>query len=125
MNIRIPGLTKRRCAICVVALLAAGCVVAGTLTRDRWLPKANELLAAVRHNNRDESSSGSEPAAHGTACAESSHPGHDETNSLRLSEQARKNVGLKLVTIELDDFDRTITVPAMVVERPGRTRIKV
>ena len=42
-----------------------------------------------------------------------------------LSEQARKNVGLKLVTIELDDFDRTITVPAMVVERPGRTRIKV
>ncbi|CAN0536198.1 unnamed protein product, partial [Scytosiphon promiscuus] len=56
------------------------------------------------------------------------HAGHDETSSLELSPQARKNVGLtadKIVPVQLKDFTRTITIPAMVVERPGKTRIKV
>jgi multidrug efflux pump subunit AcrA (membrane-fusion protein) len=58
------------------------------------------------------------------------HAGHDHGSggsetSLELSEQGRKNVGLRLVTVQPRDFDRTISVPAMVKERPGRTEITV
>ena len=44
---------------------------------------------------------------------------------LTLSEQGRKNVGLTLATIELRDFQRTITVPAVLVERPGQSEVTV
>ncbi len=61
--------------------------------------------------------------------AADSHDGHAHAgqpeNSLQLSKQAQKNIGLKLVTIEPRDFDRTISVPAMVAQRPGQTEIKV
>jgi multidrug efflux pump subunit AcrA (membrane-fusion protein) len=53
------------------------------------------------------------------------HPDHQEANSLELSEQARKNIGLELVTVELQPFEKTISVPGIVVERPGRTTIDV
>jgi membrane fusion protein, heavy metal efflux system len=60
-----------------------------------------------------------------TAESAGEHDEHDEANALHLSEEARKNVGMRLVSVEPRDFDRTIGVPAMVIERPGRTRIKV
>jgi len=53
------------------------------------------------------------------------HPGHVEANALDLSEQGRKNVGLKTKTVKLQPFERTIPVPAMVVERPGRSQIEI
>jgi multidrug efflux pump subunit AcrA (membrane-fusion protein) len=61
------------------------------------------------------------PGSHGHALAP--HLGHDDATALALSPQARKNVGLKLVDVELRDFDRTITIPATIVERPGRSKI--
>jgi len=54
-----------------------------------------------------------------------SHPGHQEGNSLELSNQARSNIGLQLVTVALQPFEKTITVPGMITERPGRTTIEV
>lgn len=54
--------------------------------------------------------------------------GHDEATSLELSAQARRNIGLTdelLREVRLQTFRRAITVPAMVVERPGRTQIQV
>jgi len=53
------------------------------------------------------------------------HPGHQEGNSLELSSQARSNIGLQLVTVELQPFEKTITVPGMITERPGRTTFEV
>lgn len=53
---------------------------------------------------------------------------HDEGNSLDLSPQAMANLGLTaefLQPIRLETFRRSITVPAIIVERPGRTRIQV
>lgn len=49
-------------------------------------------------------------------------------NSLEVSQQARLNIGLtddKLGEVRMQTFRRSITVPAMVVERPGRTLIQV
>ena len=59
------------------------------------------------------------------------HSGHDHgshENSLHLTEQARKNLGLTaeyLRPIELETFYRTLSVPGIIVERPGKTRLQV
>lgn len=55
----------------------------------------------------------------------SSHPGHDEANALEISREAEKTIGLKVVRVEKKPFQRSIIVPAMVVERPGRSVIRV
>ena len=50
---------------------------------------------------------------------------HEEAAAVKLSSTAQDNVGLKLAKVELNAFERTITVPAMVVERPGRSAMQV
>ncbi|MEW4491048.1 efflux RND transporter periplasmic adaptor subunit [Thalassoglobus sp. JC818] len=57
-----------------------------------------------------------------------SHEGHQDESSLELSEQAMRNIGLTeetLLPVQLETFWRSITVPALIVERPGRTRVQV
>jgi membrane fusion protein, heavy metal efflux system len=44
---------------------------------------------------------------------------HDEAAAIKLSKQARGNIGLSTAKVELKPFERTITVPGIVVERPG------
>jgi multidrug efflux pump subunit AcrA (membrane-fusion protein) len=51
--------------------------------------------------------------------------GHDPSTTMQLSPSARANVGLKLAKVELGTFERTISVPAMIVERPGRSHLDV
>ncbi|TVS10078.1 MAG: hypothetical protein EA424_25925 [Planctomycetaceae bacterium] len=57
------------------------------------------------------------------------HSNHDDHEHdewvIELSEQARKNIGLSLVSVAPRDFSRTITIPGVVAERPGRTLITV
>ena len=54
---------------------------------------------------------------------------HDHSSesptSLRLSPQARKNIGLTLITIQQTSYEQTVTMPAIVVDRPGKTKIQV
>jgi len=50
---------------------------------------------------------------------------HDEAGALRLSRAAEETVGVRLAKLELRPFERTITVPAMIVERPGRSTVQV
>ncbi len=50
---------------------------------------------------------------------------HEEAAAVKLSPTAQENVGLQLGKVELRVFERTITVPAMVVERPGRSAMQV
>jgi membrane fusion protein, heavy metal efflux system len=50
---------------------------------------------------------------------------HDEAAAIKLSQAAQKNIGLQLARIELRPFERTITVPGMVVERPGWSVLEV
>ncbi|MFM8734973.1 MAG: efflux RND transporter periplasmic adaptor subunit [Pirellulales bacterium] len=53
------------------------------------------------------------------------HAGHAEENSIELSEQARRSIGLEEGDVNLSTFQRTITVPGMVVERRGRSRFAI
>jgi len=53
------------------------------------------------------------------------HAGHSEDSSIELSANALRNVGYKPIQIEPTTFVKTTTVPAMVVERPGRSQIHI
>jgi len=52
-----------------------------------------------------------------------SHAPHSEHRSIELSENALKNIGFQPVTMELGTFERTITIPGIVVEQAGQTQI--
>jgi len=122
-KLRLPRLTRRQLSVSMAVVVAIAGIVAGYLSRDGWLPKASQLLAAAQERLRDgEGDQNTAADAHGEVDAQVAPA---EVTSLQLSEQAQKNVGLQLVTVQPQDFDRTINVPAMVKERPGRTEIKV
>jgi len=53
------------------------------------------------------------------------HEGHSEENSLRLSDQARRSIGLREGDVALSTFDLTIGVPGIVVERRGRSKLTI
>ncbi|QDU51789.1 efflux RND transporter periplasmic adaptor subunit [Gimesia panareensis] len=96
-------------------------------TRQQWMPAVKNMTdngQSASHNDQHASEDGhSDEDHHGH-----DHAGHEESTSLELSPQARKNIGLtqgKVVPIKLQSFTRTLTIPAIVAERPGKTRVKV
>ncbi len=111
--------------------------VAAWLTSSFWLPALNSFVqrsisgfrtapAIEPHSHSGGDSHDSDDHGHGHEGHD--HAGHDEATSLELSDQALRNVGLTremIQPIELTTFERSITVPALVVERPGRTRVQV
>lgn len=118
MNISILKNRRLRVALPVVVIALAACAI--YLAKDR-------LTALVSPAASGAAAAKPPTAAHDEAGDDHdhSHPGHQETNSLELSEQARSNIGLQLVTVELKPFEKTITVPGMITERPGRTTFEV
>jgi multidrug efflux pump subunit AcrA (membrane-fusion protein) len=50
---------------------------------------------------------------------------HAEGSSIELSDAALKNIGYQPYTVVLGDYERTISMPGMVVERPGKSQIRV
>jgi membrane fusion protein, heavy metal efflux system len=53
------------------------------------------------------------------------HPGHSDATSIELSPQALKNIGYKPLTVTLTNYNKTLSLPGMVVERPGKSQITV
>ncbi|QDU04684.1 HlyD family secretion protein [Gimesia chilikensis] len=91
-------------------------------TQQQWMPAVNGM--AENGKSKTESGEhGSEEDHH-----DHDHAGHEESTSLELTPQARKNIGLtedKVIPVKLQAFTRTLTIPAIVVEMPGKTRVKV
>ena len=145
---RRSGRAYAGAAIC---LLALGVAATGFLSRGWWLPKAERWIAAVRADasatdhdhppgDNDVANQGDDLSHaglghgdlasgeddHGAASgAEQEAPGSTDANWLELSEQAKKNIGLTLATVAAQDFQQTVTVPATVINRPGRTEIAI
>lgn len=83
-------------------------------------------MAADTHaesaGEHDHGSAGDDAHAH------DDHAVHDDSNSLELSAAAKKNLGLTaefLQPIELATYRRTISIPAIIAARPGRSQIQV
>jgi hypothetical protein len=100
--------------------------IAVVATHRWWLPHLQVALQMNRHNEAEGQVVGeaANPAvAHDHAILGA--PVETNTTSLDLSEQGRKNIGLILETVTVQDFERTIAIPGALVERPGQTKILV
>jgi membrane fusion protein, heavy metal efflux system len=145
--------SNRRCWWLLAAVLLV--VVTGLAAAGRWFPEIKHLAtsafgASASHSeaeSADAAHAGEAPGAHageapdahagealdahageapdahaGEAAAD---PTHDPASMLQLSRAAQENVGLRLAKIELKPFERTMAVPAVVVERPGRSTLQI
>ena len=124
MNSRIPRLPINYVwpVTLIVVLVAAG------MTRHRWWPALNSWVQSTVTDNRAVSDEHHEGEDAHDSHAGHDHAGHNEATSLVLSLQALRNLRLTgdgVGEIQLTTFSKSITVPAVVVERPGRTRIQV
>lgn len=101
-------------AFVVVGIVAGTAIgVFGKPTLDRWRGVAETT-----------------PAKHAEEPAEAGHEGHDHAghdagNSIELSKQAQANIGLKIGNVTLTSYDRTIAIPGMMRERPGRSTVEI
>jgi len=92
-------------------------VVLAVVTRNQWLPAAKNLLSPPPKSSKKTEDHSSHEGH--------DHAGHDEGNSLELSPQGRKNIDLKTAAIKLQTFTRTVSIPAIIVGRMGRSQIDV
>ena len=87
-------------------------------------------LATGCRGDGDAASHTNDAAAHtehdGHAGDEHDHDAdHAASASVELSEQALKNIAYEPLTVTLGNYDRTIALPGMVVERPGKSQVRV
>jgi multidrug efflux pump subunit AcrA (membrane-fusion protein) len=93
----------------IALVVVVGLAAAAWATSGRWLPTAANRKTATL-----------DEAAH-----DRDHAIPADQTSIKLSKNALKNIGFRPVTVKLGNFDRKITLPAMVVEQPGRNQIHV
>ncbi len=97
----------------VGAAVIGGGGVTGYATRDRWLPWVNHGPAVPG------SASSAETAAHPP------HAASGELGHVSLSEQARRNLGLEIGEVALQDYWRTVSIPGVVAEEPGHCERRI
>ncbi len=97
-------------------------VLGAGATAPVWLPRVSALAlrSAGETPSIDDEGGGHAEHDHGH-----DHEGHAAETSIELSRSALRNIGFRPVTIEPTTFIRMLTMPAMVVERPGRSQIHV
>lgn len=99
----------------VVPLLLITAGIAILLTHTQWLPYIRPLMNIVQNKHSEDSSSDDSPDS----------PIQVGADTLTLTPTAWKNIGLKTATVTPTDFEKVISVPAMVVERPGRSQHEI
>ncbi|WP_232107217.1 efflux RND transporter periplasmic adaptor subunit [Gimesia alba] len=110
----------------LVILIPAGLLAWSS--QEQWLPAVQGWTQSKQTAEKQTKSKETADAHGDESHHDHDHARHDEASSLELSPQARKNVGLtadKVIPVKLQSFTRTITIPAIVVERPGKTRITI
>ena len=119
----------------------AGGFLHGRFTAGSWpfgsLSNATSTDEHAGHDHSDLSKSpfNRNPSSDSHGDHDHEEHGHDEhahdaaaTLSLEVTETARKNLGLTdefLQPLELRDYTRTLSVPSIIVDKPGRTRLPV
>lgn len=95
---------------------------------DGWIGKTVAARREASSNSKSETADAHGEDEHAHEEAGHDHAKHDEIASLELSPQSLKNLGLTadyLQPIKLSDFYRTVTIPSIIVAKPGRTNIHV
>ena len=105
----------------VTAVLAIGLIAIGlVMTRNRWMPLVAPIAAVGDEHDEDATDAEHDHAEHAH-----DHAGHSEVTSIESSEKGLKNIGFEPLTIELTDYQKSLTLPAIVVERPGRSQLHI
>ena len=89
--------------------------VVANQTQAQWLPHAHRFMDYIQ-NKPTESEETDEPET----TAANANP-----DTLTLSPTAWKNIGLTTAMVVPADFEKVVSVPAMVVERPGRSQTEI
>jgi cobalt-zinc-cadmium efflux system membrane fusion protein len=100
-----------RALIWIVVLCSTGAAAYATV--DRWLPITQQWVSYLRNE---------QPVEVDAADSKGLEIAPD---TLALTPSAWKNIGLKVGVVAPADFVKQVSVPAMVVERPGRSQIKI
>ena len=126
---RWPMVVASSLFISVILGVAAGVVVSGPTEVTQYVL---QFLRSLRSEKKEKLPTAgqfkvqrSEIANkdHDDGCDDAAEQNHDVGEEIvKLSDQARRSVGLKVGKVTLSSFQRTISVPGTVVERPGRTR---
>ncbi len=119
--------SKRRWWIAGIVLFAiVGLAIAGASYSKLSHPTVAPNAEATETHDDDhaEAAHDEDEHEHGETNETHDHP-HEETSAIKLSKQAIGNIGLQLAKVELKPFERTITVPGIVVERPGWSVIEI
>jgi len=111
-----PRSRNRTIAWSLAAILIVVGVVAAAVWREHWWPEPAASSTAA--NGQPGSKNGHD---HGH---DHDHA-HNAANSIELSPWALRNINYEPVTVQLSDYARTVTLPAIVVERPGLSQIQV
>jgi multidrug efflux pump subunit AcrA (membrane-fusion protein) len=113
---RSSGRSSFSSAIVIATAMATATLV--IVFRDGWLPLVQKNGPSHQVLETPEATHDDPHAGHG-------HAAHQEANSLELSPQARKNIGLSTAPIQPQTFVRTVSMPALVIGRPGRSAVEV
>ncbi|MCA9102366.1 MAG: efflux RND transporter periplasmic adaptor subunit [Planctomycetales bacterium] len=113
----------RAVGIAVATVCVVGVAVALAATRSAWEPTLRGYLALAASSDSSEADDARAVAEHDHASDD--HAGHDEFSSVRLSDRALKNIGFAAFTVTPQDYTQQLTLPAIVVERPGRSQIHI
>ncbi|XZE44375.1 efflux RND transporter periplasmic adaptor subunit [Pirellulaceae bacterium SH467] len=98
-------------------------LVVGAWTFPRWWPGLNAWIDNTVAARKESVPKKSDADGH-----QEENSASGESNSIELTPQSLKNLGLTdeyLQPVKLSNFYRTITIPAMVIAKPGRTEIQV
>ncbi|MCC7425224.1 MAG: efflux RND transporter periplasmic adaptor subunit, partial [Planctomycetaceae bacterium] len=106
-------------AVAVVVALLGGVLAA----RSWWLPQIKTRILAWASDGAVKESGEGGHEDHG------GHEGHDhggdDSSTIAVTAQGLKNIGFRPMKVTLGPYAQTVRLPAMIVERPGKTQIQV
>jgi len=126
--------------ITIAALGVTVLVAIGWFTRSSWgplvLPPSSHGGAAAEGPSDEHDEHAHDEHLHDEHREHDEHDDHghdegdhdhvdDDESSIKLSASARRNIGLTLATVERRDFQRTVSMPGVLAERPGRSKLFV
>ena len=106
--------------VVVVVALIGGLLAA----RSWWLPQIKARILAWAGDGAVKSSGEGGHEDHGGHEGHD-HGGGDDSNTIAVTAQGLKNIGFRPMKIALGPYAQTVRMPAMIVERPGKTQIQV
>jgi multidrug efflux pump subunit AcrA (membrane-fusion protein) len=111
---------RRKGQLLAVTLVIAGLTLVAIAKRRQWIPIVGRYLPT---NSKDYPPEDGGDADHEQKGHE--HNGAREVDSLQLSQTAWKNIGLKTKVVQPQSYVKTDSVPALVIERPGRSQVEI